>query len=57
MNGPVFVAGVIRRKDVKTGEGWDLASSLIGHPDIVQVTVRTPFTLYLSQPDESDPFL
>lgn len=45
MNGPVFVAGVIRRKDVKTGEGWDLASSLIGHPDIVQVTVSLSFQL------------
>jgi len=39
MNGPVFVAGVIKRRDFQTGEGWDLASSLIGHPDIVQVAV------------------
>ncbi|GAA5946255.1 hypothetical protein JCM3765_000173 [Sporobolomyces pararoseus] len=42
MNGPVFVAGVIKRSNVKTGEGWDLASSLIGHPDIVQVAAYNP---------------
>jgi len=52
----VVVEGVTRRKDVKTGEGRDLVSILIGHTDIVQVTVSTPFTLYLSRTDESDPF-
>ncbi|GAA5888497.1 hypothetical protein JCM16303_002190 [Sporobolomyces ruberrimus] len=50
MNGPVFVAGVIRRKDVTTGDGWDLASSLIGHPDIVQVAAYNPL-LFLRDPN------
>ncbi|GAA6021890.1 hypothetical protein JCM11491_004782 [Sporobolomyces phaffii] len=42
MNGPVFVAGVINRKNVKTGQGWNSVSSLIGHPDIVQVAAYNP---------------
>lgn len=35
MNGPVFCAGVISRKD------WSSPASLIGHPDIVQAAVRS----------------
>ncbi|GAA5942211.1 uncharacterized protein JCM15063_002043 [Sporobolomyces koalae] len=49
MNGPVFVAGVITRRDVATGGGWELAGSLVGHPDIVQVAAYNPL-LFLRDP-------
>ncbi|GAA5824078.1 hypothetical protein JCM10212_000976 [Sporobolomyces blumeae] len=43
MNGPVFVAGVISRL------GWRGGTSLIGHPDIVQVASYNPL-LFLRDP-------
>ncbi|GAA5915392.1 uncharacterized protein JCM6883_006823 [Sporobolomyces salmoneus] len=50
MNGPVFVAGVIARKNVAAGSDWGLASSLIGHPDIVTVAAYNPL-LFLRDPN------
>ncbi|GAA5970462.1 hypothetical protein JCM21900_003136 [Sporobolomyces salmonicolor] len=46
MNGPIFVAAVISRQD------WKSPSSLIGHPDIVQVAAYNPllFLRDASQP-------